>query len=45
VAADGLELYISSGLKRKLPDELHLQLRGFPFKRLAAYWNGSPWVL
>jgi hypothetical protein len=45
VPADGLELYVSSGLARRLPGELHLGLRGLFRKRVAAFWNGLPWVL
>jgi hypothetical protein len=34
---------VSQGF-RKLPDELHVVLRGFP-RRVGAYWDGCPWVL
>jgi hypothetical protein len=44
VTADGFELYVSSGLQRHLPDELHLVLRGLLRKHVTAYWNGLPWV-
>jgi len=44
VAADGFELYLSSGLQRHLPEELHLVLRGLLRKHVTAYWNGLPWV-
>lgn len=42
--AEGIELYVSDGLRRKLPDELHLVLRGLWRKHVSAYWNGQPWV-
>jgi hypothetical protein len=44
VPADGLELYVSAGLARHLPERLELVLRGFGRKRVTAYWNGLPWV-
>jgi hypothetical protein len=44
VPADGLELYVSSGLSRHLPEHLELALRGLGRKHVTAYWNGLPWV-
>jgi hypothetical protein len=44
VTADGIELYVSSGLARHLPERLELVLRGLGRKRVTAYWNGLPWV-
>jgi hypothetical protein len=45
VPADGIELYLSIGVQRKLPDELHVVLRGIWRKHVSAYWNGLPYVL
>ena len=45
VPADGFELYLSGGVRRRLPDELHVVLRGIWRKHVSAYWNGAPWVL
>jgi hypothetical protein len=44
VPADGIELYVSSGLERHLPERLELVLRGLGRKHVTAYWNGLPWV-
>ena len=44
VPADGIELYLSSGLVNRQPDELHLKLRGIWRKHVSAYWNGVPFV-
>ena len=43
--ADGFELYFSSGLQRRVPEELHLALRGIWRKHVSAFWNGRPWVM
>ncbi len=43
--ADGLELYLSNGLRGRLPETLELHVRGLWKKRVAAYWNGLPWVM
>ena len=43
--ADGLELYLSTGLRGRLPETLELHVRGLWKKRVAAYWNGLPWVM
>ena len=40
--AEQFELYLDTRLRR-LPDELHLELRRFP-RRVEAYWNGCAWV-
>jgi len=45
VPADGIELYLSIGVQRKLPEELHLVLRGIWRKHVSAYWNGLPYVM
>ncbi len=45
VPAESFELYISSGLERRMPDELHIEANRFPRKSLSAYWNGLPWVM
>jgi hypothetical protein len=37
------ELYLDARLRR-LPDELHLDLRRFP-RRVEAYWNGCAWIV
>jgi hypothetical protein len=37
------ELYVPSTLRR-MPDELHVELRRFP-RRVEAYWNGCAWVI
>ncbi len=43
--ADGeIELYLDERLPG-LPDELHLEVRGWRKKRVAAYWNGCAYVL
>lgn len=41
--AEEFELYLPAALSR-MPDELHLQLRGFP-RRVEAYWDGCAWIL
>jgi hypothetical protein len=41
--AEPFELYLDARLRR-LPDELHLDLRRFP-RRVDAYWNGCAWVV
>jgi hypothetical protein len=41
--AERFELYLDARLRR-LPDELHLDLRRFP-RRVEAYWNGCAWVI
>jgi hypothetical protein len=42
-AVDELELYLPATLGR-LPDELHLELRGRRRKRVEAYWDGCAFV-
>jgi hypothetical protein len=42
-AVDELELYLPTTLGR-LPDELHLELRGRRRKRVEAYWDGCAFV-
>jgi hypothetical protein len=44
VPADGIDLYLSSGLQNRLPERLELRLRGLWKKRVSAYWNGQTWV-
>ena len=44
VEADGFELFFDPG-GRPLPDELHLDLKGFRRKRVAAYWNGCAFAV
>jgi len=41
--AKQFELYLDARLRR-LPDELHLDLRRFP-RRVEAYWDGCAWVV
>ena len=41
--ADGFELWMATGAKA-LPDELHIELRGWRRSRVEAYWNGCGWV-
>lgn len=41
--AEGFELYLPRHLRR-LPEELHVDLRRFPRRRVEAYWNGCAWV-
>jgi len=45
VPADGIELSPSSGPRNRLPDTLELAVRGISTKRVAASWNGMPWVM
>jgi hypothetical protein len=44
VTAGGLEVFMPAGLPR-LPDELHVELRRFPRRRVEAYWDGCAWVV
>jgi hypothetical protein len=44
VAGGGFEVFVSDGLSR-LPDELHVELRRFPRRRVEAYWDGCAYVL
>jgi hypothetical protein len=41
--AEQFGLYLDARLRR-LPEELHLDLRRFP-RRVEAYWNGCAWVI
>lgn len=43
VAADGLDVFMPAHLPR-LPEELHVELRRFPRRRVEAYWDGCAWV-
>jgi hypothetical protein len=42
-SGEDFELYLPSALRR-VPDELHLDLRRFP-RRVEADWNGCAWVI
>ncbi len=44
VAADDIEVYFAAGI-RKLPNELHVEVRGHLRKRLEAYWDGCVYVV
>lgn len=37
------ELFLPQGLRR-LPDELHFEVKRFP-KRIETYWNGCAWIV
>jgi hypothetical protein len=39
----GFELLIDAG-GADLPDELHLDVKGWPTKRIRAYWNGQNYL-
>jgi hypothetical protein len=41
--AEGIEVLLDSG-RLPPPDELHLELKGWPRKRVRAYWNGFEFV-
>jgi hypothetical protein len=43
VRSDQIELFFPEGLVR-LPQELHLELRGRRRQRIEAYWDGCAWV-
>ncbi len=43
-AANGLEVHVPTTL-RELPDELHVELKRFPRRRVEAYWNGCAWLV
>ena len=44
IPTEGFELYLSRGLRR-LPEELHVEVRRFPRRHVEAYWNGCAWVV
>jgi hypothetical protein len=44
VEADDIEVYFAAGI-RKLPDELHVEVRGRLRRRLEAYWDGCAYVI
>ena len=39
---DGFDLLLDAG--GELPEELHLDVKGWPTKRVRAYWNGQSYV-
>lgn len=41
--ADGFEVLLDSG-RLAPPEELHLELKGWPRKKVRAYWNGFEFV-
>ncbi|MDQ2911199.1 MAG: hypothetical protein M3R39_09325 [Actinomycetota bacterium] len=44
VVTGGLDVFMPARLPR-LPDELHVELRRFPRRRVEAYWDGCAWVI
>jgi hypothetical protein len=44
VEADGFVLCIDARMTR-LPDELHVDVRGWRRRKPAAYWDGCAWVV
>jgi hypothetical protein len=40
---DGLAVYVPTTL-RDLPEELHVELRRYPWRRIEAYWDDCAWV-
>jgi len=44
LAGDAFDLFLDVG-PRDLPREIHFELRGWPRKRLRAYWNGCAYAL
>lgn len=43
LSGGGFELLIDAG-GADLPDELHLDVKGWPTKRVRAYWNGQNYL-
>jgi hypothetical protein len=43
LSGGGFELLIDAG-GADLPDELHLDIKGWPTKRVRAYWNGQNYL-
>lgn len=44
VPADGFELYVPANMTRE-PEELEIELRRFPRRHVAGYWNGLAWIV
>jgi hypothetical protein len=43
-AEDDFEVFVPTGLAR-LPQELHVEIRRFPRRRVEAFWDGCAWIV
>jgi hypothetical protein len=43
-AEDDFQVYVPARLAR-LPDELHVEVRRFPRRRIEAFWDGCAWIV